>query len=87
MVSISCCNVGASPPSCPNGTCLVFLISVCKLEPECGWNQVLAGPTVGAKCSRQLTGSPIDFRLNAPSGSTSFGAKSKPPSCTRIRLH
>jgi len=32
-----------------------------KLKHNFGWDQVLSGPTVGAKCSCQLTWSSVDF--------------------------
>jgi len=37
MVSISCCNVGASPaPSCTTGIYLAFLISIYRFEQSVG---------------------------------------------------
>ena len=43
---MSCCMVMLSPPSCPDGPCLVFLISPDNFDHNCGWDLVLSGPTV-----------------------------------------
>ena len=40
-----------SPPSSADAPCLVFLMLLDGSQHDCGWDLVLSGPTVGAKCS------------------------------------
>ena len=44
-----------SPFSSAVTPCLVFLMLLDGSERACGWDLVLSGPTVGAKCSYRLT--------------------------------
>ena len=55
MVSMSCCMETLSPLSSADAPCLVLLMLLDGSKSNCGWDLVLSGPTVDAKCSRRLT--------------------------------
>ena len=47
------------------GPCLVVLILLSNFNHRCGWDLVLSGPMVDAKCSWWLTWLPVDSGLGS----------------------
>ena len=67
MVSMSYCMETLSPSSSKDAPFLVFLMLLDDSQHDCGWDLVLSGPMVGARCSRRLTQPPLTSKANGGS--------------------